>query len=394
MNNGKEIFQWHPAFYAAVQVELEEEKELLTFTNEYQLGTKPREVDVLIIKKEADTPLHKNIGKIFRKYNLIEYKSPTDYLSMDDFYKGLAYVCLYKSDTGGANAIDIDEITLTFAVSRFPREVLKYLNRREGHTVEKVENGIYYVRGSLVPIQIIVLNQLPAGKNLWLRVLTNNLREKNVARRMLTEYETHRNNALYSSVLDVVVKANEKVFKQEDNNMCELLEQIINEKMEKKLAAIEAAEAAARTAEANARATVEAAEAAARAAEANARATVETAEANAKAAVEAAEATARAAEANARATVEAAEATTRAAVEAAEATTRAAVKAAEAATAEAAEKAEKALLKGRNEGMKQGRLQVQQHTAFNLKKINFSVEQIASVVEESVETVTAWLAEA
>ena len=65
MNNGKEIFQWHPAFYAAVQVELEEEKELLTFTNEYQLGTKPREVDVLIIKKEADTPLHKNIGKIF-----------------------------------------------------------------------------------------------------------------------------------------------------------------------------------------------------------------------------------------------------------------------------------------------------------------------------------------
>ena len=372
MNNGKEIFQWHPAFYAAVQVELEEEKELLTFTNEYQLGTKPREVDVLIIKKEADTPLHKNIGKIFRKYNLIEYKSPTDYLSMDDFYKGLAYVCLYKSDTGGANAIDIDEITLTFAVSRFPREVLKYLNRREGHTVEKVENGIYYVRGSLVPIQIIVLNQLPAGKNLWLRVLTNNLREKNVARRMLTEYETHRNNALYSSVLDVVVKANEKVFKQEDNNMCELLEQIINEKMEKKLAAIEAAEAAARTAEANARATVEAAEAAARTAEANARATVE-----------AAEAAARAAEANARATVEAAEATARAAVEAADA-----------ATAEAAEKAEKALLKGRNEGMKQGRLQEQQHTAFNLKKINFSVEQIASVVEESVETVTAWLAEA
>lgn len=374
MNNGKEIFQWHPAFYAAVQVELEEEKELLTFTNEYQLGTKPREVDVLIIKKEADTPLHKNIGKIFRKYNLIEYKSPTDYLSMDDFYKGLAYVCLYKSDTGGVNAIDIDEITLTFAVSRFPREVLKYLNRREGHTVEKVENGIYYVRGSLVPIQIIVLNQLPAGKNLWLRVLTNNLREKNVARRMLTEYENHRNNALYSSVLDVVVKANEKVFKQEDNNMCELLEQIINEKMEKKLAAIEAAEAAARAAEATARAAVEAAEA------------------------------------TARANVEAAEATARATVEAAEATARAAVEAAEVATAEATEKAEKALLKGRNEGMKQGieqgieqgreqgmkqgRLQVQQHTAFNLKKINFSVEQIASVVEESVETVTAWLAEA
>lgn len=122
MNNGKEIFQWHPAFYAAVQVELEEEKELLTFTNEYQLGTKPREVDVLIIKKEADTPLHKNIGKIFRKYNLIEYKSPTDYLSMDDFYKGLAYVCLYKSDTGEQTQLTLTKLPLPLRFPVFPEK--------------------------------------------------------------------------------------------------------------------------------------------------------------------------------------------------------------------------------------------------------------------------------
>ena len=34
------------------------------------------------------------------------------------------------------------------------------------------EKGIYYVKGSLVPIQIIVLSQLSAEKNLWFRVLT------------------------------------------------------------------------------------------------------------------------------------------------------------------------------------------------------------------------------
>lgn len=48
------------------------------------------------------------------------------------------------------------------------------------------EKGIYYVKGSLVPIQIIVLSQLSAEKNLWFRVLTK-LRDRKIASRMLAE---------------------------------------------------------------------------------------------------------------------------------------------------------------------------------------------------------------
>ena len=83
----KEVLQWHPAFFAGLQIELEEEKDNLIFENEHQLGTKPKEIDVLIIKKEKDIPVRKNIGRIFRKHNIVEYKSPVDYLSIDDFYK-------------------------------------------------------------------------------------------------------------------------------------------------------------------------------------------------------------------------------------------------------------------------------------------------------------------
>ena len=46
----KEVLQWHPAFFAGIQIELEEEREYLSFENEHQLGTKPKEIDVLIIK--------------------------------------------------------------------------------------------------------------------------------------------------------------------------------------------------------------------------------------------------------------------------------------------------------------------------------------------------------
>ena len=63
--------QWHPAFYAGLQIEFGAEANKLHFENEHHLGTKPKQIDVLIIKKEDATPITKNIGIIFRKHNII-----------------------------------------------------------------------------------------------------------------------------------------------------------------------------------------------------------------------------------------------------------------------------------------------------------------------------------
>ena len=46
------MLQWHPAFFAEIQIELQEDAEHLIFENEHQLETKPKEIDVLIIKKD------------------------------------------------------------------------------------------------------------------------------------------------------------------------------------------------------------------------------------------------------------------------------------------------------------------------------------------------------
>ena len=37
------MLQWHPAFFAEIQIELQEDAEHLIFENEHQLGTKPKE---------------------------------------------------------------------------------------------------------------------------------------------------------------------------------------------------------------------------------------------------------------------------------------------------------------------------------------------------------------
>lgn len=50
------------------------------------------------------------------------------------------------------------------------------------------------------------------------------------------------------------------------------------------------------------------------------------------------------------------------------------------------------LREGRIEGRLEGQLEGKRTTATNLQKINMPIEQIAQIVEESLETVEQWLA--
>ena len=49
-------------------------------------------------------------------------------------------------------------------------------------------------------------------------------------------------------------------------------------------------------------------------------------------------------------------------------------------------------LEGKLEGRLEGQLEGKRTTAVNLQKINMPIEQIAQIVEESLETVEQWLA--
>jgi hypothetical protein len=87
------------------------------------LTAEPLRIDIIIIKKLKDIQLTKNIATIFRIYNLVEYKSPTDYLSIADFYKVYGYACLYMS----LNEVSISDLTITFVTSRYPRKLITHL---------------------------------------------------------------------------------------------------------------------------------------------------------------------------------------------------------------------------------------------------------------------------
>lgn len=64
--------QWHLGLKPAVDLELAEERENLSYFRDFSLNQQALEIDLLIIKKEGDQPIKNEIGRLFRRYNIIE----------------------------------------------------------------------------------------------------------------------------------------------------------------------------------------------------------------------------------------------------------------------------------------------------------------------------------
>jgi len=203
--------QWHPAFLQAIQMELLDYREYLEFKYEYQLTSEPLRIDLLIIKKPRELAINKNIARIFRSDNVVEYKSPEDYLSVKDFWKVCSYANLYAAITPG---VDLSDVTLTFVGSRHPRKLLHYLTSIRGYSVEETSPGIYRIIGDYIPIQIIESRKLPKNENLWLKSLRDDLKIDD-AKAILQARQ--KQEASLDAYMDILLRGNPETFLEVQN---------------------------------------------------------------------------------------------------------------------------------------------------------------------------------
>ena len=226
----EEKTQWHNAFFVAIQAQLIDYKDDLTYESEHPLTTEPLRIDVLVIKKRPETVVKKQIAEIFRRDNIMEYKSPTDNLSINEFYKSFARAFLYKA----LDDIDIAELTLSFVVTSQPRELFRHLHEQFGYTVEERYPGVFVVTGAMIPIQVINSTKLSEEENLWLRNLNRNLTEENL-RWIHGKKREYGERIDLSAYLYAVFAANhkaiEEIISKEGNRMltaefCETIEKI------------------------------------------------------------------------------------------------------------------------------------------------------------------------
>ena len=199
--------QWHPAFIEAIKLELEDYRDSLEFLTEYNLTTAPLRIDCIIIKKDPAAVIKKNIAAIFREVNLVEYKSPDDYLSVADFYKVYSYAYLYASLAN----IPITSLSISFITDHLPEKLFMYLKDVHKYQIAEKNMGIYTVTGDIMPIQVIQSRRLTVDENLWLRNLSNNL---DAAAFIRIGKETKLGERAAKAYLDVITRANAKMIRE------------------------------------------------------------------------------------------------------------------------------------------------------------------------------------
>lgn len=247
----KTAIQWHPGFYGAAELELIANKDILEFQREYNLSKEPLRMDLLIIKKMANVRLENEIGRIFKKYNIVEYKSPEDGLSIDDYYKTTGYACLYKGLGDTVNQIPAEELTVSIFRESYPKELFETL-KKSGVKLDERFPGIYHVLGNvLFDTQIVVTSRLNPKKHSGLRILSKRASEEDIRNFLLTNGQLtepgDKNNA--DAVLQVSISANEKLYNEIRRNMgmCEALRRLMKDEIAEEIAAAsEAASAAAK----------------------------------------------------------------------------------------------------------------------------------------------------
>lgn len=229
--------QWHAAFVSAMDLELAQNRSDLEYYKEYNLNTKPLEVDLLVIKKDAGIEITNEIGKLFCGHNIVEYKSPDDHLNIDSFYKAGAYASLYKSYGKTVDERRAGDITVTLVRERKPSGLFTYF-KEHGITYTNPYKGIYQVTNTvLFPTQIIVTKELNPKEHVWLKALSGQM-EKQQIRELLEKIEKldlKIDRELADSVLQVSIGANKQVVEElrGDENMCQALLEIMEPEINK-----------------------------------------------------------------------------------------------------------------------------------------------------------------
>ena len=233
----KQKLQWHPAFAAALEMELLENKDDLEFEREHNLNRKPLLIDCLVIKKKKDVVIKNEIGKFFRKHNIIEYKSARDSLSIDDVAKTQGYAHLYKAYGEGIDAVRFDEVSVTLIRESKPIGLFKYFEENS-YIVSNPYRGIYYIESGLkFPTQIIIGKELTHENHEWFNLLSDKVTKQEMARAIEYSRNVRSKNEkeLIDAIFEVSALSNKNIveeLKMGDEGMCQALMEIMKPEIE------------------------------------------------------------------------------------------------------------------------------------------------------------------
>ncbi|MBQ7506190.1 MAG: hypothetical protein IJT05_02590 [Lachnospiraceae bacterium] len=227
---------WHSGFAGGLALSFRKYRADIEIEREHTLSNEPLRIDFMVIKKDRDFVIDNSVGRMFRKYNIIEYKNPSDALNIDVVWKCIGYAAIYKSLGAKVNEIPDSELTISIFRNARPRNLLQMLEE-EGRSVDNPYPGIYRINGlSILPLQIVVPTELEEDDFRALRIMMPNADIDSV-RAFLKEANgyTEKSDRLDAdAVLNVSNQSNIPLFKEikEDPTMFDSLRELMSEEFE------------------------------------------------------------------------------------------------------------------------------------------------------------------
>ncbi len=220
-----------------MELEFADYKNDMVFDSEHQLSKKPIRMDLLIIRKTSNVKIKTDIGQIFRNYNICEYKSPGDALTIDTFYKTISYAAHYKSLGKTVDEIPAEELTISIFREAKPKKLFENLKKLDAG-IQEAFPGVYYVTGiTHIPTQIVVLSEV-GKEHSALRILSKQVKAedvKNFLRKTnaLTDPGDRQN---IDAVMEVSLAANRRLFDEmrEEMGMNAVLEDFFKDKLDER----------------------------------------------------------------------------------------------------------------------------------------------------------------
>ena len=246
---------WHSGFVNAMKLELLANEKDLEYEDEHLIANRAQRIDLLIIKKIRTVRIVNEVGAIFDKYNIVEYKSPEDSLTLGDFYKVLGYTGIYLEELRKYDEYGRDAFTMTFVRRRKPAKLFEHL-KRDGHELVHARKGIYEIKGHLpFRTQVIVSREWDdeeAEIHTWLRSLTNESKGKELNGILISAPKLgQEHKQLVDGVMNVFTRANIELIREakEEPTMCEAINELFAEETKKEKERADAAIKRAREAE-------------------------------------------------------------------------------------------------------------------------------------------------
>jgi hypothetical protein len=208
-----EYTHWHDFAALAMRIDYEmyDQTGQLVFETEYEFGKQPPIADIIIVKKDDDLVIERGIARLFRRVNIVEYKSPHDSLTVNDFYKVFAYACLYlDKNYGDGTRLGLDDLTVSLLVTRRPRKLFAHLAEK-GFSAEERETGIHVIGGVPCAAQIVETRRLK-GTDILLKSLRDDLTLEEAA--ALADGAAGRTSRFLGGYMERLIDLNPAVFKE------------------------------------------------------------------------------------------------------------------------------------------------------------------------------------